>query len=252
MIEDYNELYDEYMDSLETYQEGLLSYQENYIDVMVELWDDFIGVPRAEGQEMAKTALSKKLPEAPEVPLIDVLYENPTPEDFECLGNKCKSVLPFVEDNQKSFGVYGVDGEAGYDFNYESVRYYIMKKDINEDDFLMTPKLMGAEEALMYAENVCRPKVMYVTISIKDKDYVPGSNDATELSFGLTYPNSDIRDIILDVIADGYASDKKADMAPLPGASDIAKFGTTYASDSATAIYGSVAVSAALVAMTLY
>jgi len=55
----------------------------------------------------------------------------------------------------------------------------------------------------------------------------------------------EVTNVIFDV--DRYAED-----ATMPGASDVADFGTTYESDGA-ALYGSAALSAAaLAAMTLY
>jgi hypothetical protein len=58
--------------------------------------------------------------------------------------------------------------------------------------------------------------------------------------------------MIEDIKLEMSEYDAAADLAELPGATDIADFGTTYESDGASALYGSVAVSAALAAMTLY
>jgi hypothetical protein len=177
LIEEYGDALDTYYEELAAYQDGLLTYQEDYLGIMIELWDDFIGVPRVEGQENVMSTLDAELPVAPVPPTISVEYSDPEPADFECLGNPCKASVPIAEDNVKSFGVFGLDGGFGFDYNYESADYFmhtLSDPDAATENF--DDDWFGA---MMHSETVCRPKVMYVTISVADKDYVPSTDDET-------------------------------------------------------------------------
>jgi len=85
MLEQFDIDIEDYIDNIYDYQDGLLTYQNTYLDVMVELWDDYIGVPRVEGAETVKAELGT-LPTAPDAPTLDDEYADVTPSDFECLG----------------------------------------------------------------------------------------------------------------------------------------------------------------------
>ena len=160
---------------------------------MIELWDDFIGVPRPEGQETRKASLGTLDTVAPEVPELDSDYSLPSADDFEGLGFPTISTVPLVEDNTKSFGIFGLDGAQGYDFNDESFAYYVSNYGVD-----------GINSPVEYAEKTCRPSIMYVSINIADKDYTSSAGDSTTLTFGAHEPNEDIRSLIEDITFAAY------------------------------------------------
>ena len=111
MIEDFYSAITQYNIDLNDYKDNLLAFQESYIDLMIELWDDFIGVPRPEGQETRKASLGTLDTVAPEFPELDSDYLSPSADDFEGLGFPTISTVPLAEANTKSFGIFGLDGD---------------------------------------------------------------------------------------------------------------------------------------------
>ena len=98
----------------------------------------------------------------------------------------------------------------------------------------------------------CRPSIMYVSINIADKTYVPSAGDSTTLTFGAHEPNDFIRSLIEDItFIEMPEANMNAEDVVMPGEAGIKSFGTLYETDGASAL-SVAAATAALVAMTLY
>lgn len=211
--------------------------------MLVEIWDDFIGVPRTEDNMTAKATLGT-LGSKPSPPTFSADHTKPALEDFDCLGNMCSSILPIAEGNTKSFGVYGLLGEGGLDFNEESTNYFNHEKG----------EFIYHNTAEDYTDALCRPKVFQVLAYVKDGDYVPASDDSIQLTFSNAAQNVEGA-TTLNLLQGPLASDypDKFENLEFTGKSDIEDFADFYESDGSLVMKASMVASAAtLAAMTLF
>lgn len=235
-IDKWNKSKAAYLTSMATYTKDAKTYIGTYTDVLIEIWDDFIGKAR-EADEL--TAALKNVGTEPTVPTKPTTkLANPLLTDFDCAGKPCK-LSGSTATGYRGFGTVGAVSSSSVvpiDYPKTEVDYYTVAGWTNT-------------KAWGLAKDTCRPKVMHVTANIKKDGFTAPAGTGTHKAT-FTFRVADIKNLSELVVTPLDATVSKATIG-LNGDTGIADLDKYYEANGSSNLMAT-GLAAAMIALTLY